>query len=250
MEDRLMNTKQIRLVSLVMTALLFSCQTTFAQGKEMALFLLIGQSNMAGRGPIKDKDQPVGKNVWMLNKSNEWVIAKAPVHFDKPIAGTGLCEEFARCYEKAYPGKEVGLIPCAVGGTSVHKWGPEGTLYKQAVKRAKIAMKNGKIEGILWHQGESDSKEDAVTYGKALQELMTSLRKELEAEKVPIVVGEVLPKHGAFNNILPEAIKEIPLCGIASAKDLKDKGDNLHFSTEALNTLGSRYFEVWKSLKK
>jgi len=245
-----MITKQIRLVSLVITALFFSCQTTWAQGKEMALFLLIGQSNMAGRGPIKEKGQPVGKNVWMLNKSNEWVVAKAPVHFDKGIAGVGLCEEFARCYEKAYPGKEVGLIPCAVGGTSVHKWAPEGALYKQAVKRAKIAMKNGKIEGILWHQGESDSKESVALYGKALQELMASLRKELEAEKAPVVVGELLPKFSDFNKNLPETIKGVPLCGIASAKELKDKGDNLHFGTEALITFGSRYFEVWKSLKK
>ncbi len=245
-----MNTKQMRLVCLTMTALLFSHQTTLAQGKEMALFLLLGQSNMAGRGPIKEKGQPVGKQVWMLNKSNEWVIAKAPVHFDKPIAGVGLCEEFARCYEKAFPDKEVGLIPCAVGGTSVHKWGPEGALYKQAVKRAKIAMKNGKIEGILWHQGESDSKESAELYGKALQEVMASLRKELEAEKAPVVVGELLPKFSDFNKNLPEAIKDVPLCGIASAKDLKDKGDNLHFGTEALITFGSRYFDVWKSLKK
>jgi len=240
------------LVSIVVTGIIssFFCQTTLGQGKEMALFLLIGQSNMAGRGPIKEKGQPVGKNVWMLNKSNEWVVAKAPVHFDKGVAGVGLCEEFARCYEKAYPGKEVGLIPCAVGGTSVHKWAPEGALYKQAVKRAKIAMKNGKIEGILWHQGESDSKESVALYGKALQEPMASLRKELEAEKAPVVVGELLPKFSDFNKNLSEAIKGVPLCGIASAEGLKDKGDNLHFGTDALNTFGSRYFEAWKSLKK
>ncbi len=227
-----------------------SCGTVLAQGKEMALFLLIGQSNMAGRGAIKEPGTPVGKNVWMLNKSNAWVIAKAPVHFDKTVAGSGLCEEFARCYEKAHPGKTVGLIPCAVGGTSIGKWGPDSDLYKQAVKRAKLAMKNGKIEGILWHQGEANSKDSAAVYGKALKALMSDLRKELDAEKAPVVVGELLPKHGAFNTILPEAIKGIPLCGIASAAGLKDKGDNLHFDTASLNILGARYFEVWSSLKR
>jgi hypothetical protein len=251
MEDKLMMKIQSRFATLVMAGLLVaSCQTVLAQGKELALFLLIGQSNMAGRGPIKEKDKPVGEKIWMLNKSNEWVVAKAPVHFDKGAAGVGLCEEFARCYQKAHPEKEVGLIPCAVGGTSVHKWGPESALYKQAVKRAKIAIKNGKIEGILWHQGESDSKESVALYSKALQELMASLRKELEAEKAPVVVGELLPRFSDFNKNLPEAIKGIPLCGIASAKELKDKGDNLHFGTEALITFGSRYFDVWKSLKK
>lgn len=241
--------KRVKLMAVTMGVIL-SCVTALAQGKEMALFLLIGQSNMAGRGAIKETGAPVGKNVWMLNKSNAWVVAKAPVHFDKTVAGTGLCEEFARCYEKAHPGKEVGLIPCAVGGTSIGKWGPESELYKQAVSRAKIALKNGKIEGILWHQGEANSKDSSATYGKALKVLIADLRKELDAEKAPVVVGELLPKHGAFNKILPDAIKGIPLCGIASAEGLKDKGDNLHFDTASLNTLGSRYYEVWSSLKK
>ena len=234
----------------VTMVVMVSCHAVLAQGKEMALFLLIGQSNMAGRGAIKEPGAPVGKNVWMLNKSDEWVIAKAPVHFDKTIAGVGLCEEFTRCYEKAHPGKTVGLIPCAVGGTSIGKWGPESELYKQAVKRAKIAMKNGKIEGILWHQGEGNSKDSAAVYGKALKVLMTDLRKELDAEKAPVVVGELLAKFSTFNTNLPDAIKGIPLCGIASAEGLKDKGDNLHFDTASLNTLGSRYYDVWTSLKK
>lgn len=240
--------KSVALITIL--SVLFYSGAALAQGKDMALFLLIGQSNMAGRGAIKEPGAPVGKNVWMLNKSNEWVVAKAPVHFDKSVAGTGLCEEFTRCYEKAHPSKTVGLIPCAVGGTSIGKWGPESDLYKQAIKRAKIAMKHGKIEGILWHQGEANSKDSAAVYGKALKVLMSDLRKELDAERAPVIVGELLPKHGTFNKILPEAIKEIPLCGIASAEGLKDKGDNLHFDTASLNTLGSRYFEVWTSLKK
>lgn len=241
--------RRVKLVAVTM-GILLSCQAALAQGKEMALFLLIGQSNMAGRGAIKEPGAPVGKNVWMLNKSNAWVIAKAPIHFDKPVAGTGLCEEFARCYEKAHPGKTVGLIPCAVGGTAIGKWGPESDLYKQAVTRAKIAMKNGKIEGILWHQGEANCKDSATDYGKHLQTLMTSLRKELDAESAPVVVGELLAKFSVFNANLPEAIKGIPLCGIATAQGLKDKGDKLHFDTASLNTFGLRYFEVWSSLRK
>ena len=40
-----------RFATLVMTGLLVvSSQAVLAQGKDMALFLLIGQSNMAGRG--------------------------------------------------------------------------------------------------------------------------------------------------------------------------------------------------------
>ena len=56
---------------------ILSCGTLLAQGKEMALFLLIGPSNMAGRGAIKEPGAAVGKNVWMLNKVDEWVTANA-----------------------------------------------------------------------------------------------------------------------------------------------------------------------------
>ena len=66
----------------------------------------------------------------------------------------------------------------------------------------------------------------------------------------PVPVGELLAKFSTFNKNLPDAIKGIPLCGLASAEGLKDKGDNLHFDTTSLNMLGSRYYEVWSSLKK
>lgn len=55
------------------------------------LYLLIGQSNMAGRGVITNKyKEQRNENVWMLNKENTWVPARNPLHFDKPkIAGVG-----------------------------------------------------------------------------------------------------------------------------------------------------------------
>lgn len=65
--------------------------------KHMELFLLIGQSNMVGRGAVEHQDQVSLAQIIMLTKENEWVLAKDPVHFDKTeIAGVGLCSEFAR----------------------------------------------------------------------------------------------------------------------------------------------------------
>ena len=52
---------------------------------------------------------------------------------------------------------KIGLIPCAVGGTRIDRWMESGDLWSNAVKRAKIALKSGKLKGILWHQGESDA---------------------------------------------------------------------------------------------
>lgn len=48
------------------------------------LYLLIGQSNMAGRGEITDEYLKEGHpNVFMLDEENNWVLAKHPLHFDK-----------------------------------------------------------------------------------------------------------------------------------------------------------------------
>ena len=121
------------------------------------LYLLIGQSNMAGRGKIELQDKVAVPRVLMLNKANEWVSAVDPISFDKSIAGVSLGRTFGIEMAKANKEVKIGLLPCAVGGTPIRRWQQNGDLYKAALKRAKIAQKGGVIRGILWHQGESDS---------------------------------------------------------------------------------------------
>ena len=135
-----------------------------AQKAEYDLYLLIGQSNMAGRGKVEAQDTTIHPQVFTLNKQNKWVPAKDPIHFDKKIAGVGLGRTFGIEMAKANPKAKIGLIPCAVGGSPIDAWKPGG-FHKQTKthpwddmeKRLKIALKNGTIKGILWHQGESDS---------------------------------------------------------------------------------------------
>ncbi|WP_215238997.1 sialate O-acetylesterase [Dyadobacter helix] len=94
--------------------------------KKADLYLLIGQSNMAGRGVISQDSPNISPNIRMLNNSNAWVIAQDPLHADFPkAAGVGPGLAFAREMERQNPGKQIGLIPCAVGGTSIDEWQPE-----------------------------------------------------------------------------------------------------------------------------
>src|SRR4051812_18495598 len=126
--------------------------------REMQLFLLVGQSNMAGRGPVEPQDKEPIPGVLTLNKQMEWVPAVDPLHYDKPdIAGVGIGRSFAKALLAANPGVTIGLIPCAFGGTSLEQWKRGGALYEDAMKRTRFAMKSGKLRGILWHQGEADS---------------------------------------------------------------------------------------------
>ena len=128
-----------------------------ASAQEMELFLLIGQSNMAGRGVIEEQDKLPHPRVFTLTKEETWAPAVEPIHFDRPDRlGTGLGRSFAKTLADLAPGKKVGLIPAAMGGSALDEWKPGGKLYTDAVRRAKVAMKNGRLRGILWHQGEAD----------------------------------------------------------------------------------------------
>lgn len=220
---------------------------------QMKLFLLIGQSNMAGRGKVEPQDQVVNPKIFMLTKDLQWVPAKDPLHFDKPAAGVGLGSEFAREILKAAPNATVGLIPCAVGGTSLDQWKVGGPLYNSAVTRTKEAMKQGQLAGILWHQGESDSGNPAnvASYADRLSVMVAQLRKDLQADKVPVVLGELIHEfktNDSVNVALAAASKKIPLCTLVSSEGLGNKA--LHFNSPDLRKFGQRYATEYLKLTK
>jgi len=131
--------------------------------EKFRLYLLIGQSNMAGRGIVEPQDTTGDPRILRLNGQGDWEIAKDPLHFDKKQAGVGLGLTFA--HEMLAEDDEIviGLIPCAAGGSGIDVWKPgmywEQTRsfpYDEALSRTKLALKDGTLDGILWHQGEAD----------------------------------------------------------------------------------------------
>ena len=96
----------------------------------LQLFLLIGQSNMAGRGVPEAEDQQTNPRIWMLTKELSWVPARDPMHFDKPaVIGVGPGLAFAKQLASTYPTINIGLIPSAVGGSGINVWRP-GAYYE------------------------------------------------------------------------------------------------------------------------
>ncbi len=240
----------------ILLALLCSCVLLSSHAealKNMQLFLLIGQSNMAGRGKVEACDQVTSPQIWMLDKQNNWVLAKDPLHFDKPkVAGVGLASEFARCVAKQKPATAIGLIPCAFGGTSLDQWKPGAALYTNALTRARIALKDGQLAGILWHQGEADcARAKRETYAARFAAMIAQLRSDLNAPDVPVIVGELgyfNEGYIGFNANLPAVVNAVKTCQMASAKGLEHRGDKVHFSAAALREFGRRYYECWRKL--
>jgi hypothetical protein len=222
------------------------------------LFLLVGQSNMAGRGDIEPVDREPITNVVALDAAGEWVPAIEPLHWDKPSAGAGLGRAFAVEYAKTHPGITVGLIPAACGGSPIASWAPgeyfEDTKshpYDDALARARHALASGSLQGILWHQGESDrSAERAPLYEPALTALIARFRHDLQAPSVPFVVGQLGQFAGAgpwdefargVDRAQRDVVARVPFTAFVSSDGLTSKPDNLHFDARSLRELGQRY---------
>ena len=235
----------------VMAAAIVAALARGAQG-DMDLYLLIGQSNMAGRGVLTDSNRVSADGIFKLDADGEWQAAEEPIHFDKPtIAGAGLAASFARAMADRRKDVPIGLIPCAVGGTSINRWVESGDLWSNAVARTKIALRSGTLKGILWHQGEGDcSASAAPAWGAKFAGMIVSFRREFGS--VPFVAGELgryLSNTGwpVINAHLHALEGKVPNYRVASSEGLTPNSDNVHFNTESLRAFGLRYAEAMMS---
>ena len=216
------------------------------------LYLLVGQSNMAGRGKVDSTSKIIDSAILTLDSNGAWGYAVDPIHFDKSSAGVGPGISFAHTMlsKETAPNIRIGLIPCAVGGTSIDRWfaGEQDPVtkafpYDDAIRRTKIAMKSGVLIGILWHQGEADnSQARAAEYQDKLVNLVRNFRSDLSGD-FPFVVGEIgyFKPHRPINGILNQIPHYIPNSAVVSAEGLRDGGDGTHFDTPSARLLGKRF---------
>ena len=225
----------------------------------MKSFLLIGQSNMAGRGYYEDMIEIKTARIFTL-RNGRWYKFFRPINPDRDFAGVNLAESFAEKYAELHD-TEVGLICCADGGTSLNQWAPGEVLFDNAVNCARLAMRSSDLVGILWHQGEADCSPNlAATYKERFLTMITEMKRQLGKEDLPVIIGglgDFLPKRspgGALDNyaevnrIFREIANETDLIGFASAEGLGDRGDNLHFSSPALYEFGLRYLDAFEKI--
>ncbi|HRH94783.1 MAG TPA: sialate O-acetylesterase [Prosthecobacter sp.] len=241
--------------------------------EELDLFLLIGQSNMKGRGVMPDEPKRDPRIVMMHLKDDSWYLARHPLHLtgdaktfaghDNAGVGSGLA--FAETLIAQNPKLAVGLIPCAVGGSPIQSWQKGAKLYDEALRRAKLALQaaapvKGRIRGALWLQGEANANPEglAVHEGKLLK-LVDDLRADLGEPDLPFIactIGEMgdadkLAGKAAMNKILLDLPSKRSHTACVDARDLKTHiGDNVHFDTAAQNEIGKRFAEKYSALTK
>lgn len=232
--------------------------------KSVSSILMLGQSNMAGRGDL-GQVKPIRNPLCYMLRMGRWQPMCEPVNPDRGIfegryrSGVSLAASFADAYARHFE-EPVGLIPCADGGTEIRQWLPGELLYDHAVMQTKLAQRTSQLKAILWHQGESDclSDEAVAAYRERCLTVIARLRKDLGAENVPVILGELPWQIGEnwktggrerkLNGILRELAREIPHCAIASSEKLVVKPDGVHFDSESCREFGNRYFEAYLTL--
>tara|TARA_R110002072_G_scaffold238769_2_gene396179 strand:+ start:20661 stop:21419 length:759 start_codon:yes stop_codon:yes gene_type:complete len=206
------------------------------------VFLLIGQSNMAGRAALEDGDEKPIANVLLLDDKGKWIPATNPLNrfaTDRKVLsmqrispGAGFAHEMSA----KLPGTTIGLIHNARGGTKIEQWGKGQNLYVHTIKRLST-IRNLKIDGVLWHQGEGNRSD--TSYLEKLTDLVARLRADLKNPDLCFVAGEIYGE-AIVNDQMAKLAETVPNTGLAKANELT-VFDNVHFDRKSQLILGKRY---------
>lgn len=224
-------------------------------------FLMVGQSNMAGRGFLKDVNIIYDEHIKML-RNGRWQTMVEPINYDRPNAGIGLAASFAAAWRLKNESEDIGLIPCADGGTSLDDWAIDGILFQHAISQAKFAQKTSELTGILWHQGENDaSPVSASQYKEKFMLIVKAFRKELDSPNLPIVIGglgnyltkgiygEYFSAFPVVNKTLLDFAESNANCYFVTCTGLTSNEDFIHLDAISQRKFGIRYFEAFDGQK-
>ena len=209
--------------------------------------LLLGQSNMSGRGDLDTVEAISDPRITMMREYS-YVTMVEPIHLAKR-GGAGLAASFAKAFVETFD-CELGLVPCAVGGTSLADWAVGGELYNDALACARAALETSDICAILWHQGCSDMS-IASEYAAKLKVILDSLMADLglDKDKIVIVTGELGTFKGSARNEHTAQLNSLysyyPNYGVASSTGLLALDVTTHFDAPSLRVFGYRYFDIF-----
>jgi hypothetical protein len=227
------------------------------------IFIMAGQSNMAGRGRVEPSDTLPNPRILTINRDNQIIVAKEPLHFYEPnLTGLDCGVSFARALIKHRNSITILLIPAAVGGSSSTQWLGDSLhrnvrLATNFKARVEAVKKYGTIKGILWHQGEADTEPKLIPgYEGRLQKIFAQLRLYCDNTTLPIVIGEL----GSFSenqsnwDLINKSIHHFASgdkqASVVDTHDLKPKDDKIHFNSEGQRIMGERMAKTFLDMIK
>jgi hypothetical protein len=242
--------------------------------ERVEIFLLMGQSNMMGRGRVPQKQGSYPRVLNMNMADDQWYAAKHPLHkagvpdlidgSDKAGVGPGLA--FAQALTVKQNNVLIALIPVAQGGSWIDLWKEGSANYKKTLRKAKKALSDfppgtARIAGALWLQGESDSLENRYgVYSGKLVSLVQRLRNDLDVPDLPFIActirPDIIPKGKylhvkEINEDLLNLPNQVSNTACVDARDLDGHiGDYMHYNTESQQMIGRRYAQAYFGLMR
>lgn len=239
------------------------------KGARYEVYICGGQSNMDGRAPAKGLTGELAvyaqprTDVLIRHSSNglhrklrasSGLIALRPGLSENPACfGPELA--FGHTMAEARKGRKILLVKVAEGGTNLYAdWNPAAPnkLYarlldnvRKTLEELEKAGASGTITGAIWMQGESDSgKGHAEHYAKNLTAFIARLRSDLNAPKMPFVIGQICVANPSFQKVIgaqKAVAQSVSGVAIASAEGLKTTDRNVHFDAPSQIELGKRF---------
>ena len=230
---------------------------TYTGAKEhLHIYLLIGQSNMAGRGAIGEAHREFPDQVYLLNHENLFEPATHPlnqystIRKDIGLQRLNIGYSFARSLLQARPGIAIGLVVNARGGSGIEEWQKGTHNYEESVKRVHAARKHGVLKGVLWHQGERNSGAPEG-YDHKLARLIHDLRADLGDPLLPFVAWQIVVQEGTeeINRLIARLPEKVSNTGYVGSEGL-ETFERWHFDTDAIIKLGAGYAEQMMKIQK
>lgn len=233
------------------------------------LYLLVGGANMLVKNTFPKTEKKTYSRIFILDAGNEWVSAedhvKATEGKPEQEEGTGPSIFFAEAMLGVIKNSDiaVGIVNCAEEDSELADWMKGGKYYAKAVEKARLAMKTGVLNGILWHQANAEVKgTDPLKYAENISQIAKDLRKDLkfrEFHPLPFVGGKLVTypyeldkekdQFKKVNDSLQENFNDTDRSGLVESKGLKDSGDGIRFTPESMNEMGKRYADAMSYLE-
>lgn len=221
----------------------------WAADKPAHLFILSGQSNMAGMNPKAGFEQEAQK-----------LFSDGEVHYIKVARGGQPIRLWVEEWNEI--AAKHGIDAEKVRGKEKQK----GTVFYQPIldQAGALLKKYPKPASVTfcWMQGERDAKEKLdAAYGDALKQLIANLRRDLEQPEMNVVIARLSdfgkPDFQEWENVRKAQValvKADPHGAWVDCDDLNDKEkngakvDDLHYTKEGYELLGQRYARQAKAL--
>ncbi|MFT5466177.1 MAG: hypothetical protein ACI8UO_001275 [Verrucomicrobiales bacterium] len=237
--------------ALAATFLAFSANAQDSdKSKPAHLFILSGQSNMAGMNPKAGFEQEATK-----------LFADGEVAYIKVARGGRPIRDWVTEWNEI--ATKHGIDAKAARGKGKEDGGP--VYYEPIVEQFQQLLAkhpNPASVTFCWMQGERDAKENlSAAYADSMKQLIANLRRDLKQPEMKFVIGR-LSDFGKGESAEWTAVREAqvavanddPLGSWVDCDDLNNKEkddrkwDDLHYTKEGYTVLGQRYARQARAL--